>query len=355
MSQLGASHSEVILPPETPPEYYPELPREVDDDCITHDRILPQPDGIVSLMVGFNKAIQIYMTMQSLVGYELHYGLTTLDWELQMSILDAGLTSVKPLVTPENLPEVLRVQFIPTPSAIASVWDQAPGFGYVAPAFPNPQPSNDIRLFWQREPGKKRLLQYEIQKTNIYTSWLATRSFYVERFLTLRDERRQAVQQTAQQSQIAIYRMPPDTSHVGTAAIEEMEPEPDAMLGLKFEAEREAVVQDLMTVLLSIPQRNMEPNGASLINKIRQVASTLLNDTSTRKGPVMQKNEAYLSQFLHILTRLEKTGPPAGSRSSDHTSDEPMTAEEEEEELRSWADLRDYQDAFIRSGGFARP
>ena len=114
-------------------------------------------------------------------------------------------------------------------------------------------------------------------------------------------------------------------------------------------SEREAIVQSLITVLASISQRNLEPNGASVINKIRQVASTLLNDRPERKGPVAQKAEEYLGQFLDILMKLEKTGR---SSTAYHQAAGDMTAEDEEEELRVWADLREYQLRFAAAGGF---
>ena len=107
--------------------------------------------------------------------------------------------------------------------------------------------------------------------------------------------------------------------------------------------ERELIIRNLLVVLTSITQRNMEPNGASLVNKIRQVASTLLHDAPERKGPLALKADEYLGKFVDILMKLEKSSTVA--------SNEPgtMTAQDEDEELRHWANLRDYQLQFAQN------
>src|SRR5699024_1147907 len=114
--------------------------------------------------------------------------------------------------------------------------------------------------------------------------------------------------------------------------------------------ERELIVQNLLAVLGSVSQRSLEPNGGALINKIRQVASTLLADAPDRKGPFAAKAEEALSQLIDVLVKLERTGPAGESRAADPSN---MTAEDEDEELRHWAELRDYQLRFAANGGFA--
>jgi len=109
--------------------------------------------------------------------------------------------------------------------------------------------------------------------------------------------------------------------------------------------EREDIVKDLLHVLRSISQINMEPNGGSFINKIRQIASTLLDTPHNRKGPLAVKAEEYLGRFLDILMRLERISPNTCSENGD-------LAAGEEEELRNWADIREYQMKFAQSGGF---
>ncbi len=77
--------------------------------------------------------------------------------------------------------------------------------------------------------------------------------------------------------------------------------------------ERERIVQNLLGVLATISQRNMEPNGASLIVKIRSVAGSLYNDPRDRKGPMARDADPVLQRFLEVLNRLERTGPATGT------------------------------------------
>ncbi|KAJ9144489.1 Zn 2cys6 transcription factor [Pleurostoma richardsiae] len=367
MTQLGASHNELVLPPPTPPDFYPPLPAEVDDQYITPDRILPQPEGTLSLMTGFIKGIHIYMTMNPIVSVELSYGINSLGWEQQKDTFHNCLIAAKEVTNrlPRELTLNMDYQFGSSTEMVTpgpDFFENAPGYQYVPPAFPQMQPANDLRHIIENDPYKKRQLQYDIQKTNIYTSQLATRSYYVERYFTLRDTEMRS-RQAQHHNAAIIYRTAADTSHLAASAMQQaasaMSPDNMDETDLAFMAERELIVQNLMTVLMSIPQRNMEPNGASLINKIRQVASTLLNDAPQRKGPLAMKAEQYLHKFLEILMRLEKTGSGSGSRVVGESGAGGVgdavamqTDVDEEEELRSWADLREHQAKFAQSGGF---
>ena len=59
MQQLGGSITELFIPPETSAAPYPPLPLEVDDNCIFSDRIIPQPAGTSSELVGFNANVKV--------------------------------------------------------------------------------------------------------------------------------------------------------------------------------------------------------------------------------------------------------------------------------------------------------
>lgn len=58
-----------------------------------------------------------------------------------------------------------------------------------------------------------------------------------------------------------------------------------------------------------------------------------------------RRSEEYLARFLDVLMKLERASPNLQSDAGD-------LRDVEEEELRNWADLREYQQRFINSGGF---
>ncbi|EHK40225.1 hypothetical protein TRIATDRAFT_42001 [Trichoderma atroviride IMI 206040] len=326
-SQLGASHTDIVIAPSTPNLPYPAYPENVDDICVLANEIIHQAEGSVTLLTGFRFGIDIYTTMNGVVSLELAYGMSTLPWADQRLLLRDGLLAAKSII--DNLPPELQLGNPADESNPLAAMEES-GLQYVPPVWPNTQPPHDVRNIIKNQPMRRRQLQYEIQKANIFVSQLATRSYFVELYFNLRD-----VHLSEQQQTLEVENTSEEENVIQNADDKEI---------LEFmSAEREIIVQNLLTVLGSISQRNLEPNGGSLINKIRQVASTLLNDAPERKGPFAIKSEEALAQLLDILVKLEKTGPVG----------ETMTAEDEEEELRHWADLREYQLRFAANGGFA--
>lgn len=57
------------------------------------------------------------------------------------------------------------------------------------------------------------------------------------------------------------------------------------------------------------------------------------------------KSEEYLGHFLDVLMKLERINPGLMQETED-------LSQNEEEELRNWADLRDYQMRWAQAGGF---
>lgn len=324
MTQLGASINEIPLPPPTTQEPYPDLPVEVDDELIYPHQILAQPEGSTSLITGFNHNVNTYMAMNELVGVDMCYGINFFEWSAQKSMLSNALSSTKSHL--ERLPDSLQIKMdrAQLENGLGALAED-PSLRYYPPAFPATQPPNDVRHALAENPNTRRRLQLEVQKANIYASQLATRSYFVERYLNLRD---------AHKAQVTLH----GNNDVKVNG-EDVRDELDNMVY----DEREAIIRSLLTVLTSITQRNMEPNGVSLVNKIRQIASTLLNDAPERKGPVAKQAEEYLGKFLEILVKLERTGANTSGT---------MTPQDEDEELQHWASLRDYQIQFVNSGGY---
>lgn len=347
MTQLGASSRDLIIPPATPNMSYPDYPREVDDAYILADRILPQPEGTVSVLTGFVKCIQIYQTMDDLVRIDLAHGISAYSWEQQKQYLSNALIKVKDI--DECFPHELKLDLTAS-SSVKSPF--ARDYQYVPPAYPDSQPNHDVRHLFAEDESKKRFMQYEIQKANIYASLLATRAHYVEQYMSLRgiylNNKRAEAQATASGS--IVYRTAPDmsSSSLAAAAVQAVSDQTSDSIDEMFMGEHEEVVPYLITMLMSIDQCNLEPNGASLITKIRLVAGMLLGDHTGRKGQYQLRDEEYLQVFLEILTRLEKTGTGTATTSSGQATGT-MTAEDEEQELRNWADLREQQQRVART------
>lgn len=356
MSQMEGDSRDMIIPPSTANHTGPDYPVEVDDIHILPDRILPQPEGTVSTITGFVKVCQVYHTMDELVRIELAHGMSAYSWEQQKHYLHKVLQDVK--AVGENLPSELQVdvsRFSSKKFLIKAAGEDglqnAPTYQYVPPAYPTPQPQDDLRHLFAQDESKKRCVQYEIQKANIYASNLATRSYYVERYLTLRDihlhdQRTQA--QAAASGSIVYRTAATDSSSLAAAAVQAAAEQTNDEIDDLFLQERSKIVDGLYNVVLSIDQCDLEPNGGSVISKIRQVAATLLADHPDRKDRHELRNEEYLKAFLEILTKLEKTGTGVDA-SNGPTIGGQMTAEDEEQELRNWADLREQQQRLSRS------
>ncbi|KAL2751864.1 hypothetical protein ACRALDRAFT_1066339 [Sodiomyces alcalophilus JCM 7366] len=336
-SQLGVSHAELVIPPSTPSLPYPALPENVDDRWIMANEIQFSENNTVTILTGFRFAVEIYTTMNAIVSVELVYGMSTLPWPDQRAMLRDALIAAKDIL--DRLPPELQLNPNHDPSnAFAGgfdSFDSGGDFQYVPPAYPGHQPANDVRNVIKGNTQRRRQLQYEIQKANIFVSQLATRSYFVELYFNLRDMHLADANKT----------VPDESTEEGRAAKEAEEAEAERVFEL-MTAERELIVQNLLHVLGAISQRNLEPNGGSLINKIRQVASTLLNDAPERKGPLAIKSEGALGRLIDVLVKLEGTG-------HGNLGEQSMTQQDEEEELRLWASLRDYQQQFAAIGGYA--
>jgi hypothetical protein len=325
-----------VIAPATPELPYPVYPENVDDHLVLANEIR-YPDDLAATteLTGFRFALDVYTTMNGIMSVGLAYGMDSLPWSDQRRMLEAALVAVKGIT--EKLPLELQLTSPSDQSNGLDAFDDG-NMQYVPPGYAGTQLSNDVRHVLKTQPHRRRQLQYEIQKANIHVSQLATRSYFVEMYFNLR---------------MIHLATPEDAEMVDVEGEEEkrrrIELEDTKTLEL-MTSERELIVQDLLTAVQSISQRNMEPNGGSIINKIRQVASTLLNmdDSNGQRGPYAEA----LTTLIHVLVKLEKTGPSGGSGAA-NASANMLTPQDEEEELRYWADLREYQARFASHGGYA--
>lgn len=265
MQQLGASFPELIIPPPTRSDPYPPLPMEVDDQYIYVSHVDPQPAGLISELTGFNLNVQAYLSYTPLSTMELAYGVDEIfDWNKQRRVLEECLRAVKRCL--ELVPRELML----TPSSQPGEFEPHVDRQYFPPAseFPGARAGEPNTAEQDR-----RRLQYEIQKANIYASQLGTRSHIVEKYWDLFDAN----------SRLKTSNTPSAASSPGVAAgvldgmlatmgggnaNGNLNPTSTGydLVETQMTNEREKIVKDLLMVLGSISQVNMEPNGSSFVN-----------------------------------------------------------------------------------------
>jgi hypothetical protein len=240
----------VVIPPPTRSEPYPPPPLEVDDEYIYVSHIDPQPAGLVSKLAGFNLGLRIYGSLTPMVTMEMSYSIDGLfDWNRQKQIFENCLRDVKHvlddiprelLLTPSSEPGQFNVQ----DQHLFSPMADYPGFR---------SNGHDVGNWPQENPEVRRRLQYEIQKANIYVSHLCTRSYIVEKYWTLQETYERSGNRADSLSSPSLI----DPGFEGAQSGSENT--------INVADEREVIVKDLLRVLSSISQVNMEPNGYSLV------------------------------------------------------------------------------------------
>ncbi|SMY25633.1 unnamed protein product [Zymoseptoria tritici ST99CH_1A5] len=355
MEQLGASFGELVIPPPTHTEPYPPLPAEVDDFCIYPTHTEAQPAGLVPMIAGFNANVRVYSSYNAVATMEVAWGIDSIvDWDRQKRVLHESLRRCKKAMT--ELPAELVVH---NTGADAQQNGNNNGSYYTSISHAQPHfnrdPAHSLMSPTSRSsieapsPEDRRRSQYEIQKANIYASSLATRSYLVEKYWNLCE----AYGRTRQNPRPSSATPDSPTAGIMSAGLDGIVPPTSGgfdAIEAEMREERESIVRDLLTVLSSIDQVNMEPSADSFTMKIRSIASTLLEVPDARKGQLASQAQEYLSAFLKVLTRLERVSP-ANSEERDANGSASGTAGDEDAELRIWADLRVYQEEFARAGG----
>jgi len=339
--------------------------------------IQPQQAGVVSLITGFNLNVRIYLSYSSLATAEMAFGVDEIfDWDRQHRIFEQSLQRCRQVL--ETIPEVLKV--LPKLARDDEVTQQRHPYFPPMPEYSN---MRDPTLSSYSSTTSQDIRRYEIQKANVYASHLATRSYLVEKYFLQLEKHQNARPQTSLHSS-------PNVLAAGLDRFVSESNNDAEALEKNMSAEREQVVKDLLVVLGSIDMVNMEPNGDSFVSlyiylqdsdllymagadvalscsikdffrqcttspiaslrfiptqtqKIRAIASTLLEVPKERRGSVALQHQDYLYKFLDILSKLERVSP--------ESSDPTCVSLDEETELRLWADLRDHQLRFQEQGG----
>jgi hypothetical protein len=259
LDQLGATFSELFIPPPTSSDPYPPYPAEVDDEFIYQTRIDPQPPGLISKLTGFNMGIKIYMSLTPLATLEMCYGIDEVfDWNRQKKVLEDCLGTVKSVL--DNIPRELQLKPSMQPGQFES---SAPQYFPPMADYPGARSNGNEMGHWDHESAARRSLQFEIQKANIYASQLGTRSYIVEKYSILQEAfnhaRPMSGRDATNTSPGAVGSGLDRTHGHDTPTSNHDDTETNVA------NEREIIVKDLLRVLGSISQVNMEPNGGSFV------------------------------------------------------------------------------------------
>lgn len=292
MQQLGASFAELTILPPTPNDPYPPLPLEVDDQYIYVSHVDNQPPGVISEITGFNLGVQVYLTCVPLTTMEMAYGIgEVFDWNRQKRVIEECLRAVKRSL--DNIPAELMLKPSSRPGEFEQSIPVAESREYFPPMhdFPGARRGgdNDPRNGDSSiKPDVKRNLQYEIQKANVYASQLGTRSYLVEKYWNLFD----AHNASASARENGTSNNSSVTSSPGVMAsgldgilrnsLGGVAPGQFDVVENHMNSERENIVKDLLQVLSSISQVNMEPNGSSFVSSPHHKQNNITNIASDR-------------------------------------------------------------------------
>ncbi|KAH8114312.1 fungal-specific transcription factor domain-containing protein [Phellopilus nigrolimitatus] len=268
------------------------FPKEVDDEYITPNGILPQPHGKTAIVSGLNYISRIF----ALLG------------EIQVRIrVDKRSPPQGPFATARleevrslharimsalvHTPAPLRlksagVHSSQLPAELGGAGFRQATFAEVKDFFDNPNAS--------RANASNAFL---VMQANLYVTQQLVR-FVIEQY---RDDLITQLRGTND-----------------ARAIEEHE--------LAVAEGREAVASDLLNVLHSIPIQSIATNGPSLVHKVRFVASTLLD--AVRKAETAPASaaraHAYLWDFLSILSEIERNYLLDDDRDGGSSGDGPL-------------------------------
>lgn len=299
---FGGALQEIPLNPGTSHRPHPPMPRELDDEHIHCHHIDFQHSDVDSRISGLCAHARLCLVYDAIVALDISYSSSVQE---QSRVLSESLVRSKEIIS--TLPESL------------SVWAGPPSRSPSALSTSTYRDSSDASSTVLLQHPERMEAAHEIQKANIGVSYLSARSYFVERYYNL------------------LERQPESYNIVEARAW--------------IRSERESIAADLLQCLDCIRPIHLEPNGASLCFKIRQITATLLPDSTTANTAVDDARLAsdsklayYLRKFVHIVSALERgmNGPMASPAVG-------QMDQAEEEDLRNWASLRrnqrEYADA----------
>ncbi|KAK4688912.1 hypothetical protein P7C73_g1194, partial [Tremellales sp. Uapishka_1] len=263
------------------------LPSPIDDEYITEDGYLEQPQDQTPILIGFYYGSKLFRLTGQILdkrrcdrrrppsGPDMQKRLAEIDDLLEqvMTLMDGCPEALKLSRANGPLPGESMTNKMASPANTASTgmsddWD-AHASADVRQLFLNPRANRSV--------AKDTFL---VQQANIYVTQ------YRDELLILQE------QQMAQEA----YPGEPLDGLLRKASLSE--------------EEKDEVASDLLQVLQSIPIQVIAVNGMPIVNKIRYVASTLLDalQVPTRSHGTSRRTaraQTYLWDFLRILSEIE--------------------------------------------------
>lgn len=246
--QLGVSARELNVPPPTASEPYPDLPLEIDDAYITPQGPRPMPEGEISKLAGFNAIMQVYKACADVSAMDVVYGGSQpSDWPHQKMILLRSLESV------EGVSGIVPSIFLSRNKAFSNEAARQPNYplptqGYLG---------HGVLVPFQTDgPNEQKKTAIEIQKANLYSAQLATRSYLLQKYLILSDEFRANNNPTAspmESGEIAGADDPPAGQNEATSDDE-------------WTRGRDSLLKDMLNLLQNLDLTYIEPNGLSFVS-----------------------------------------------------------------------------------------
>uniref|UniRef100_A0A060T1A5 ARAD1C23166p n=1 Tax=Blastobotrys adeninivorans TaxID=409370 RepID=A0A060T1A5_BLAAD len=250
------------------------MPADADDEYITPTGILPAPPGSVPLLRGFIANIRVHLSLEYPRITDIpikHTGSETLvhcrqeEYRARQVLKRVkGLSGV--------LPKELSFEFV-----------KSPDFDIVIANIPT---VDDLQAQWYKETPEIRRTQFESQCSNITVTQLWIQNGLLEYLDYLRKR--------ISSSEVAEGLT---TSRAAEQA--------DRLVSLDLWNERQQLCERLIQVISEISLENMEPNGISIIIKLRMICFSLLDYKSDGREEISVSAASFLSKIMNHLVTLE--------------------------------------------------
>ncbi|KAH7360702.1 hypothetical protein BKA65DRAFT_547415 [Rhexocercosporidium sp. MPI-PUGE-AT-0058] len=247
------------------------MPAEVDDEYIHAHTIYPQPPGTVSLVTGFNLNSQVFLAAYTSGSQrdEPCPCIRAEDVQLQIRHLQQRLDVLKYML--DDIPAPLQ------PWVASEQQDNSPP----------PGDADDLQ-------GRRELYgHFAILRANLHVTHLWFQTLLSSQLDVLLES-----QVSLEAGTLIPMCTPPLTSAL---------PVPVRDVKLVW-AEREALCRQLLHLLHGIPHTYLEPNGITIVSKIREISATLLSVPQGLDAGAERRAATYLRAFADILSKLDRAG-----------------------------------------------